>query len=474
MPEWLAPFGMPDFTDDAYEKKKAEYHARHGYTITVPALEDVIKIRMEQPMTTEEKLHWRGRDYDFFSPQRLSEIQGMKKKRVERYNRMLADPTPRVVRNFQSIMTSLDDTQDALNTLACAGMLAKRAAPRAMAELISGPVGWAMFAADILNLVSAIPMKCLTGKKTKRNMHRITRDNPFTKKGRVNNAKRLRKWKPSSADLIQGLQTTDQVFGFGVSLGALIGLPFSLVSGAARAIRGEKVRFKFAPWNWKKWQQVAQKTTSGMGVMWGFTHMTDDMELTESLAAYLLSNQALIDVYQNWNPLDAIEDLDVIEVEAPRAENILTQEVIQEAGRSLNEGIGWPSLNKRWASLSELHESIQVPAVDNVKAHLMRLVQSWYGWVNSESISNSALYSLAILEGRETVEFDYICAQKLATRLIETNQCIDPLTPYAQLEVFADELAILDALGTCPDPQDLERVISGEALPVIKPLPRSS
>jgi len=462
---------MPDFTDDEYERKKAEHVAREGYTITVPALEDIFKIRMEQPMTTEEKLHWRGRDYDFFSPQRLGEIQGMKKKRQERYTRMLADPTPRVVRNFQSVMTSLDDTQDALNTVAVLGMLAKRAAPRAAGYLISGPVGVIMAAADVLNLASAIPMKCLTGKKTKRNMHRIMRDNPFTKKGRVNNAKRLRKWKPGSADLIQGLQTTDQVFGFGVSLGALIGLPFSLISGAARAIRGEKVRIKFAPWNWKKWQKVAMKMHQAMPVLWGMPHSTDDMELTESLAAYLSSNQALIDVYQNWNPLDAIEDLDVIEVEAPRAENILTQEVIQEAGRSLNEGIGWPSVDKRWASLSELHESIPVVAVDNVKAHLGRLVQSWYGFVNSESISNSALYSLAILEGRDMVEFDYICAQKLATRLIESNQTIDPLTPYAQLGMFADELAILDALGTCPDPQDLERVISGEAMPVIRTLP---
>ena len=53
-----------------------------------------------------------------------------------------------------------------------------------------------------------------------------------------------------------------------------------------------------------------------MPVLWGYPHSTDDMELVESLAAYHLSHQALINVYQNWNPLEAIKDLDVIEVEA--------------------------------------------------------------------------------------------------------------------------------------------------------------
>ena len=472
MPEWTAPFGLPDFTDDEYEKKKAEHVAREGYTITIPALEDVFKIKMEDPLTKDEYRHWKARDYDHFSPKRLAEIREMKAKRRERYTRMLADPTPRVVRNFQSIMTSLDDTQDALNTIGVVGKLAAKAAPKVLGRLLAGPVGVIMTGADILNLLVSVPMMCIGGKGPKQQIHRYTENNPFTKKGRVGAAKKLRRWKPGSADLIQGLQTTDQVFGFGVSLGPLVGLPFSLISGAARFIKGEEVHFKFAPFKWKHWQKIGMKMVNAMPVLWGYPHSTDDMELCESLAAFVLSQQALINVYQKWNPLDAIEDLDVIEIEAPRAEHPLTQEVILEAGRSLDEGIGWPSVDKQVASLSELHESIAPTAIDNATAHITRLVQSWHGWVSSENISNGSLYALALLEGKEVVEFDYICAQKLSTRLLETRQTLDPLTPYSQLQLFADELGALDALGDCVHPEDLERIITGEAMPLTRRLPQ--
>lgn len=471
MPEWTAPFGLPDFTDDEYEKRKTDYTAQQGYTITVPALEDIIKIPMEKPMTRAEMDHWDGKDYDYFSPGRLQEIREMKAKRKARFQRALADPTPRVVRNFQSIMTSLDDTQDALNTVGAVGMLAKKAAPKVMARLLTGPVGVVMTAADVLNLLVSVPQMCLLGKSPKRAVQRYTENNPFTKKGRVGQAKKMKHWKPGSADIIQGLQTTDQIFGFGVSLGALVGLPFSLASGAARAIKGEKVSLKFAPWDWKHWQKVGMKMVNSMPALWGYPHSTDDMELVHSLAAYVLSQQALIKVYQNWNPLDAVKDLDVIEVEAPRAWHPLTKEVIQEGGMTLEDGIGWPSLDAQYASLSQLHDSMQPVAIDNMTAHIARLRQSWYGWVSSENVCNGSLYALALLEGEKYVEFDYTCAQKLTTRLLETNQTLDPLAPYAQLGMLGDELAILDALGDCPEPQDLERVISGEALPLSRGFP---
>ncbi|MFX0121487.1 MAG: hypothetical protein ACFE9A_19015 [Candidatus Hodarchaeota archaeon] len=472
MPDWTAPFSIPDLTNEDYERQKAEYHAQHGYTITIPALEDVLKIPMEKPISAEEHERWKAKDYDYFSAQRLAEMRQMKAKRVANYQRFLADPSPKVVRNFQSIMTALDDAQDALNTVGAVGMLAKKAAPRALSRLLTGPVGVVMTAADVLNLIASVPMMCMLDKKPKRAVARYTECNPFTKKGRVKYAKKLRNWKPSSADVIQGLQTTDQVFGFGISLGPLVGLPISLASGAARAIQGEEVKIKFAPWDWKHWQKVAMKFTNSMGVLWGMPHSTDDMELVQSLTAYTFSNQALFDHYQNWNPLDAIEDLDVIEIEAPRAENILTQEAITEGGHTLDDGIGWPSVNKQIASLAELHETIPSYAIDNLVAHLKRMRQNWYGWSASESASNSALYTLGILEGKEMVEFDYTCAQKLSQRVIESRQTIDPLTPYSTLQLFADELGALDALGECVEPQDLQHVITSEALPRIVPLPQ--
>jgi len=93
MPDWTAPFRIPKITNEEWARKKADYVAEHGYSITIPGLSDIIKVRTEEPMTALEHYHWKKKNWDYFSPKRLDECQKQKKKRRERYLAMLASPT---------------------------------------------------------------------------------------------------------------------------------------------------------------------------------------------------------------------------------------------------------------------------------------------------------------------------------------------------------------------------------------------
>ena len=53
MADWTAPFHRPKMTTEEFKKMKAEYVAKHGYTMTVPGLSDIVHIGVPNKMTEE-------------------------------------------------------------------------------------------------------------------------------------------------------------------------------------------------------------------------------------------------------------------------------------------------------------------------------------------------------------------------------------------------------------------------------------
>ncbi|MCG2778646.1 MAG: hypothetical protein L6406_23465 [Desulfobacterales bacterium] len=141
MPGWLDSFHLPKFTDAEFAKQKAAYVAKHGYTITVPGLDDIIKYKIEVPLTKDEEERYKAKRWDTFTPWRLEDIREMKASRQRRYLGMLASPTPAIVQNFGSIMVAFDDAQDALSTASIVTRMAARFAPQVLTNIIKGPVG---------------------------------------------------------------------------------------------------------------------------------------------------------------------------------------------------------------------------------------------------------------------------------------------------------------------------------------------
>ena len=124
MADYTAPFHMPEFADDKYLAKKAEYVKEHGYSITLPRFSDIVHLGMHKPMTNQEKILWySGRKMEIGKSRQL-ELYYQKARSKERYEKMMASPIPNVVSSITSVLTAVDDAQDAIISLASIGRIA--------------------------------------------------------------------------------------------------------------------------------------------------------------------------------------------------------------------------------------------------------------------------------------------------------------------------------------------------------------
>jgi len=354
MPDWTAPFHTPKLSDDEYKRQKAAYTAKHGHTITIPGLFDIIKIRTEEPMTALEDYWWKRKQWDKFGPVRLEEVRKQKQKRKERYMAMLASPTPAIMQNAGTIMCAIDDAQDAISTMACIGQLAKKVGPRIVGRYLKGPTGMLILASDCLNMVQQTAQYCMMPMYGKRGGEDLARGSPKLGKSRLKKAFNTQGRLPTKGDWIQGLQTTEQVFGFGISLGPIVGLAQDIMWASVRARPGEFVDIKFPIPDLKEWVAKSMRFVKSASALFGHLWSTDDDDILLWTSAVNLSFQTLMSYTQDWNPLEQLDEVEFLELQAPVPQNTLTLEVIDEGPIPLQACCGWPQTNEMWSTIHDL------------------------------------------------------------------------------------------------------------------------
>ena len=260
---------MPEYTDAKFREQKAEYVAKNGYAITLPKFRDVIHIGLHKPMTESEKVLWYSGKRNEIPHARHLELQYQKERSREKYQNMLASPIPNFLSNVTSFLTSWDDAQDAIISLAVIGRIACIFLPRMLVGLLAWPIGLLWFIAAIMSLLigpSACmlnPMACKRYMRLKLALRASTlkgNARPWNKR-MINLAKYEKAklaaglkgyatsgaWYPSFSEGIQMAQVTDQIYGVGVSLGPLFGMAYDLMSGGVRWVAGQKVSFNNTP-----------------------------------------------------------------------------------------------------------------------------------------------------------------------------------------------------------------------------------
>lgn len=455
MPDWTAPFHLPKFTDDEFEVQKAKYVAEHGYTITVPGLSDIIKLDFEKPMTEEEEYWYKKKLWHLFDPKRLAHLREVKAKRKERYQNMLASPAPEIVRHAGSILTAADDAQDAISTLAVAGKIGMKIAPKVLGKVLSGPVGLLTAASDALNAVQAIGTFCLAPMMGKRQHESLSKASPKHRKAKIKRAARIKNWKPNVGDALQALQTTEQIWGVGISLGPLMGLAQDIVAGAVRMATGQKVKLKAPPILQGRPIGKAQMVLKDLAALWGFIHGTNETELALQLATANLAYQHVMEANKVWHPLESVDSTDELEILAPIPTNPITLEIIEEGPEPLERVIGWPQTGTLWANMRELQEITAPMATENLKAFMSRNKHSWTGYIGGVSAVNGADFSLGSIEAEEDVFYDYSVQTKVATLLLSNSITLDPDQPDDRFELFNAWLEQLDANNDCPTLSDV-------------------
>jgi len=444
MPDWTAPFHRPKLTTDEYETAQKEYVAKYGYTITVPALDDIIHLKPEIRMTDDEKFLWKNKQYDAIAPGRRIDIKAMKQRRKEKYLAMLGSPSPSIVKNAGSILTSVDDAQDALTTLSVIGRLAIRYAPRLIGKAFLGPVGWIMTAADILNLVMAVGRILTMPMMGKRTKGAATADNPFSKKSKTRRARRLLKAFPTPGNIIEVLQTTDQVFGVGICLGPIVGLLQDTLIGGVRAGLGQPVKIRSELPQFPHWTQTAQRNVKSFTHFIGSGLRLSDEDEFAMLAAAFLSQQECLTAQKDYNPLDHVEDIEKTEMRAPIPTNILSLEVIEEEGIPLDEVVGWPHDGRLWTPTKEIVENYRPVGTSWLYDYMKRHEHDWYGFAGGSLASMIAEHSSASIEGEDQISYDYTPRSKWGHIMLENGIYPDPSQPEEKLRLLTSILSQYD------------------------------
>ena len=450
MPEWTAPFHAPRLSTAEFQRKQMDYVAEYGYQYSIPGLSDVVKLPWVEPMSAQEQKWWKQGKFANFSDWRYSDIKEMKEKKKRRYLDMLGSPTPAVFNNRASIMTALDDMQDALSTISAIGIIAVRTLPRTLSRLATGPTGWAMTAADVLNLTMTAVSPERTLMQHKRRQDEATELNPLTKKGRAKTAHRLHAGKIKKGTSLEALQTMDNIFGIGISLGGLMNLPFAIISGAARRAMGQKVTVNYPIPNYSKYVERAAKVNNALCVAYSYPIHTDYEEMAIHLIASNLASQTYQPYWDQWNPLDMVEDVGLVEIEAPRPTDILTIEVIQEIDADGINAIGWPSTDQRWSTIDDLSTTSADTITRNLNKFCNATKRDWMGFEGAINATESALYMTDMLSDPGTVIIDYTAACKTMHAVLNDDHCLPQGLPEHQFRRFENYLLEHESQGTSP------------------------
>ena len=361
------PYGRrQEFEFKRYEKSdfdtlKKAYTDKYGYVIKIPSLDDIIHIK----------------------PNEMKTVQEIKAAKKEGLMNILASPAPNWARKYSSIMTYLDDIQDAGSIIFPAFQMLARFSPKIFGRLIP-IVGWALLGFDALNFMIGVGRLPVTGMAGKRVVCNFVKTNPFSKKAQYERKERLMTHKPGFADALQVLQTTDNLTGVGISLGGLMGFMQDLVFGGYKYLNGERVSMSWDVPQANLWELNAAKAMKATAVIGSAGQTFSELQHFWTYAIGLISPMLYSPYANSCDFLECIKTpMDVV-IPAPIPTDPLTIEVIKEAGLNVNDGVGWPFTGEKEISLDELTNHVALNSREVFRDYLFRHDRDWYGYAVAE------------------------------------------------------------------------------------------
>ena len=226
------------------------------YIITIPGWDDIVKIHPKLIVWRDAEIA--KQDWGiYFSRKKAGTLDDMpdqaKRKeldrRVRKFEQLAASPTPSIVKSIGKYMTYVDDTEDLLSTALVAGKILRKRLPflavKAGTRFIPA-LGWALLAADILEIGNMLWKWAPIGRKGKKRSWDVISGRNFTKRGRLRRVSKFMARKPGVPELIEAAQATTTLFGTGLQIGPLLGAIIDPVFGLQKLVQGKSVKF-FGP-----------------------------------------------------------------------------------------------------------------------------------------------------------------------------------------------------------------------------------
>lgn len=444
------PIKLPRYTDDSFEEARQKHVAKHGYTITVPGLEDIINWYPISEPTATELIRYKQGDVQLLGEKRYAEIHSLMQEKRENFLRMLGSPTPEIVQNAGSILTYLDDVNDTLGTLGVICRIAAQKFPGVVGRLLGGPAFWAFSTAELVGVamqLSTLPWKA---RRLQHEYHRVVRNNALSKKGRVRILKRLKRTRISKGEIIEALQTTDNVFGIGLCLGPIVGLAYDIPFGLYRHITGHPVTVTGLPAPFYWFDRIWSDTLRNMAQLWTGIPEIPDRTLGKSMVAYNMATQVMQSIPAESRNLDNISDIEDIEIHAPYPKNPSTYDVITSEVGSVENYCGWFPDGRKWINPAYVFNTFRGSIMHEVKDWFKRNKYDMESSICGQNAIEAGLNTLALAEGKDAVDWDFDASSMAMLKIFNRNYRFPPDTTQEQIDCLASHLYAYDQAGLHP------------------------
>lgn len=231
-------------------------------SINIPGWDDVFKIGPRYDPTPQERDEYYLARREHRDPQISDQARAALDQSIAVRERIRTSAQPEWQRGWGSILTALDNVQDFASTVSTFGRLALWAAPRVGARFVPG-LGWVLAASDLINLLSLVGMLAtpaygllcagpfaalaaglptmLFKRGLKSEVWNAARRNPFGRAARAANRTKILTRLPGFGAFLEVAQTTQQLFGYGLSFGGVVGVLNEAAAAAEIAARGGQV-----------------------------------------------------------------------------------------------------------------------------------------------------------------------------------------------------------------------------------------
>lgn len=380
-----------------FDQLKKEWVDEYGYKIRIPSLEDVIHVTPNFAKTP-------------------AQIHAEKKANLQR---VLDSPAPAWGMKYATVMTWIDNIQDAGSIVFPAIKLLAKAAPKLFGKLI--PIaGWLMFGNDILQFLNYVGRAPLTPMKSKRGICDFLKHNPFTKKSIRDRANKVKNYNPNFGDILQALQTTDSLIGVGLSLGPIMGVITDSAYGAYRYLSGDPVSYTFEPPNPRDFEKYAAKAARAAAYMSTTGQMFDDTTHFWSYIFGTVGTMLITPLIMHGSLVDMIENPHLIAMDADRPTDPITLQVIKEAGLDVDAGVGWPYDGSQTMSLEKLSEVVRQGSVDVFRDYSLRHSRDQYGYGAAMAMDINYSNAIEAMEPDSESQYEDPAIIKVLFRMIKT------------------------------------------------------
>jgi len=360
------PFLRNRLTDLSFSQLKQAYVKEHGYTISVPQWDDIIRLK----------------------PTLIKTPQEIKEEKKRNLTRILASPAPEWYGKYASIMTWVDNIQDTASILYPMLRMLVRWSPKVFSRFIPY-AGWMLLGYDILQLINTFGRAPLAPMMAKRSVCSYFKQNPFGKKAQLNRIKRIHNWVPTHRDLLQVFQVTADWTGVGLQLGSAVGFIYDSLFGAYRYVTGEKVTFNqpLPELNFRELQ--ATKALPAAAIISSAGQVFDELTHFWTYATWAMAIATLTPALEESDFSAGIEDPRQILVDAPTPTDPVTLEVIREAGLSIDAGVGWPVFGDKQILLKDHMDFVQQYAREAFRDYCFRHSHDSYGLIAAQLVDGA-------------------------------------------------------------------------------------